>query len=111
MKGQRNGPNQIIRDIVAMYRKYRFPEPERPEAIDNELMQMRLNFLLEELLEIAGASGFKLMDTHCEDEITEVVNLETECPHFEWRPSADCRPNLEEVLDGLIALIVVAVRP
>lgn len=52
--------SNFVRDQVELYRKYAFPEPCAPKKLPDDLAKMRLNFMLEELMETAGAMGFTL---------------------------------------------------
>jgi hypothetical protein len=80
----------MIRDQVILYKKFQFPEPSKPQMINEGLMAMRLNFLLEELIETANSAGFMFDETSCQFE-----------PNNEEEVSAI------GILDGLIDMTVV----
>lgn len=63
-----------------------------PDFLPEEFMQMRLNFMLEELLEFAGACGFEMFPVNSEDYTFEKTSKIT---------------NLEDALDALIDLTYV----
>jgi predicted HAD superfamily Cof-like phosphohydrolase len=78
---------------TVMHNHFGVQVPSSPKMLDKEHMKMRLNFLLEELLELAANSGFGLA---CNSEFavgfTEDSTLEI---------------NPEEILDALVDLQVV----
>jgi predicted HAD superfamily Cof-like phosphohydrolase len=49
-------------DVVAFHRKFCIPVAEAPAFPPNDILRMRLNFLLEELVETGRAAGFTLME-------------------------------------------------
>lgn len=84
-----------IYDVNNLHRKFGFPVKDRPGHLDNKLMRMRLNFILEELIELGDACGFDLCAK------AENPNLSFE------RGSRDLAPNLENALDALIDIVYV----
>jgi len=52
----------FVRDQLDLYNHFNFPQSEKPTMIDLNLMKMRLNFMLEELKEVAECSGFELQE-------------------------------------------------
>lgn len=89
----------LFGDVVAMHRKFGFPVREMPGFIDDEHQLMRMNFLLEELLETAKACGMSLHAT---------VDGDTHQVEFKFEMSEEPVRNLEEALDGLHDLVYVA---
>lgn len=81
--------------VGLMHDKFGFEELPKPGFLPDELMKMRLNFMLEELKETAEACGFYLEATH--DESHEFQKIPVDKP----------RRNLAEALDGLLDLEVV----
>jgi len=50
--------NKAFDDVAEFHKKFGFTQPDKPGFIATENMYMRLNFLLEELMETANAAGF-----------------------------------------------------
>lgn len=84
-----------IHDVGAMHKKFGFPVNEKPGILDDEFMQMRLNFILEEVMELADAAGFELFIDADEGTI----------PKFQRNKEA--KPHLEDCLDALVDITVV----
>lgn len=81
-----------IKDLVEFHRKFAIPANIEPGFLEESLMQMRLNFLLEELLETATAAGFIFLEDQCKFVRQQVVQQE----------------DLHAIVDGLIDLVYVA---
>lgn len=83
--------NKLIRDIKAFHDKF-FPGVANVFAgpIDPDLMRMRLNFLHEELDELAHASGFRALTDG------------------QYIVDPTLEPDLQDILDAIIDLIYVA---
>lgn len=79
--------------VGMMHDKFGFEELPKPGFLPDELMKMRLNFMLEELKETAEACGFVLATGPCDS------------AEFVQHPGASM--NLSQALDGLLDLEVV----
>ena len=121
--------SNFVQDQTTLYNYFGFPQPVRPSPIDRELMAMRLNFLLEELMETAEGAGFVL------DHTTKTIRTSDECKGcekfgkcdnlYDGSPSGLLAPctntkykffpkseneldqNPVTILDGLVDLLVV----
>ena len=78
--------NQFCEDISAFHRRFGFSNRKQAGFIEPEHMQMRLNFLLEELDELAQATGF----------------TRNEGGHYK----TDSRPGAEHDLEGALDALV-----
>lgn len=87
-----------IYDVRAFHDKFKLSAArlDRPGFLPDDLQRVRLNFLLEELMETAWSCGFELTV-----EPDGTVG-------FRRDPGLDGRVNLAEALDGLIDLVYVA---
>ena len=84
-------------DVKEFNDKFGIPCSRKPNFLSQEDMKYRLNFLLEEMNELAQNSGFAIL-------VNEKDGTLSYEPIPEWHDSA----NLEECLDGLIDLVYVA---
>ena len=88
-------------DHQKLYRHYGFKEPDEPLMMEESLLKMRLNFLLEELIELAEACGYTIdfyydsKSDGCKPKFMKNLNTE------EYVVSP------EGILDGLVDLLVV----
>lgn len=82
--------------VAEMHEKFGFKPRQSPGFLPPEIMAMRLNFLLEELLETADACGYMLM-----------VQDRTSHPAKTAFVESHNHVNLEEALDGLLDLEIV----
>lgn len=83
-----------LHQVQALHTKFGFPRNEKPGFIDDKLMQMRLNFAFEELVELADACGFGF-DGHAGG------------GDFSKLPYTNNATNLEDALDALIDSVYV----
>jgi hypothetical protein len=80
-----------IFNVARFQEKYGIPRNRKPGFLDDDNMQFRLNFLLEELLELADATGFEFHSP----EVGFVVDT---------LPAEKTPANLEQAFDGLLDL-------
>lgn len=92
-------------DIHEFHVKYGFQQTTRPSFLDEDKMRVRLNFLLEELVETANAAGYCWQVTlENEDDPDSDLVLQ-----FERDDSvSDTERDLEAFFDGLIDLNYVS---
>ena len=85
-----------IFQVGQMHDKFGFERNKKPGFLSPEIMKMRLNFLLEELLETAEACGYEM-------------HMKNDAPYLEFKesPTALKEVSLEKALDGLVDLEVV----
>jgi predicted HAD superfamily Cof-like phosphohydrolase len=95
--------NDMFRDVKSMHRKFGFPVRETPGFLDDEHQKVRLNFMLEELLETAKACGFSLAVT-----INPDADFTEDQASFSFEREEGAEQNLAEALDGLHDLVYVA---
>lgn len=93
--------NKFISDVQFFHNKFGLDSkvPARPTPPDVDMIKFRLNFLLEELSELAQASGFSLS-------IQDDGELSFEPDSFEDEPQ---EVNLEDALDALVDLTYVVI--
>lgn len=84
----------LISLISMMHDKFDFSAPKKPQILEKDFLQMRLNFLLEELTELSEACGFSVIG----DEITGEAHISSS-----FSPAV----NSEQILDAIIDLQVV----
>ena len=82
-------------DVEEFHEKFKLTRSAIPTFLEPEIMELRLNFLLEELIETAEACGYRLTQHHPDGDHTFVLNKIIE-------------PNLAQAFDGLIDLVYVA---
>lgn len=87
--------NQFLEDIRAFHRKFGFLDRKQAGFIEPEHMQMRLNFLLEELLELARSCGFDW-------DVTSGGHQHA--PILVMREANEMKHNLKDALDALVDL-------
>jgi len=93
MIGSNELPVDMIEDYIEFHKKFKFNLPEKYEHPGEHVAGMRMNFLLEELVETAKAAGFTLSVTN---------NGEGDSIKFITDDSLEIEP--EEILDGLVDL-------
>ncbi len=88
-----------IHHVAELHEKMGHAKARLPIAgfLPDKFMQMRLNFMLEELMETAKACGY-LMGKNCPE-----GGWEEDCS-FSFEKSSEGKKNLEDALDGLIDL-------
>lgn len=105
---ERKSPNKMVRDIIQLYTKHGFKEPPRPSMMDKDLLKMRLNFILEEFVELVTACGhdldFRIIDkgTAPNSDIN-VKEIAISVEDFEEDPAP------EKIIDALVDLLVVTI--
>lgn len=85
-----------IFNVANFQSKFGIPRNRKPGFLDKENMQFRLNFMLEELVELADATGFELDFT-----------VGSEPAKFEFLPTPErvfTKVDLENALDALVDL-------
>jgi predicted HAD superfamily Cof-like phosphohydrolase len=87
-----------IHDVMQFQRKFGIPENREPGFLPDSRMAERLNFLLEELKELANACGYFLDDG-------KDGALDIKFKKFSNHQSAE---DLEKAIDGLVDLVYVA---
>jgi len=87
----------MIKDQKNLYHHFDFPEPSKPTILSESLMAMRLNFLLEELIETAESAGFFLDSKDISPEESEI----------KFKPVKEGEIDASGILDGLIDMTVV----
>lgn len=83
-----------IHDVHQFQRKFSIQENEEPGFLPDDRMAIRLNFMLEELLELAEACGH-----------TWNLRPDDTVYFYAKNPATKCLP---EALDGLVDLVYVA---
>ena len=83
--------NQFVKDYLEFHRKFDFDLPEHFRIPDEEVISVRLNFLLEELKETASALGYTL----------DIVNAS-----FKFIKAGEVQ-NPANAVDGLVDLMYV----
>ncbi len=99
--------NKLLTDIKAFHRRFGFAEPPRPSFMGPKHMEMRLNFLLEELTELASASGFHLVPTSDADFLS-AFEFQYEDAHAKYSGPRDVASALDAVVDLLYVLFGTA---
>lgn len=84
----------FIKLQAMMHEKFGFNAPKNPLILDDEFFKMRLNFLLEELSELANAAGFT-------GGVSEFTGK------FQYQKEEFPEYNKEGILDALVDLQVV----
>jgi predicted HAD superfamily Cof-like phosphohydrolase len=84
--------HKLIGDITAMHNKYGFNAPDKPTMPPRALLEMRINFLLEEWQEFVEASGYHL----------PIID------YFQLNKSSKS-PDPAKMLDALTDLLVVLI--
>lgn len=86
----------FIQDIDNFHRRFGFTQRSHPAFLNDTQMAMRLNFLLEELMETAESAGFLLMvSSDAEDK--PILSFER----------SDSEQDLVKFFDGLVDLAYV----
>lgn len=86
-----------FQDMHEFHTRFGFQRPLHPSFLDDEKMQVRLNFLLEELSETANAAGF-----------APVTRMKDGHPVVTFVRDPRLTPNLALFFDGLIDLDYVS---
>lgn len=86
-------------DIAEFHTKFGFSQPDRPTFLHDVLLQVRMNFLLEELIETAEAAGFML---------TFHLGSADRKDTYSFQRVQEMPQNLEKHFDGLIDLNYVS---
>jgi predicted HAD superfamily Cof-like phosphohydrolase len=89
----------MIEFVNAFHKKYGFKTLDQPGFLSPDYTKMRLDFILEELLETANACGFDLII----DEDDERPGYFKEMPVGEMMATR----NLHEAFDGLLDMVYV----
>ena len=87
--------------VAQMHDKFKFKALDKPGFLKPDIMKMRLNFLLEELVETAEACGYEL-EVGLSNKTARNVFFS-----FVEAPSERRQVDLEKALDGLVDLEVV----
>lgn len=87
--------NKMLNNVDEFHRRFELTGDynKEPGFVNDELMSMRLNFLLEELDELAQSTGFALID----DKFIKVIN-----PKKDLAGALDALVDLSYVLHGTV---------
>jgi predicted HAD superfamily Cof-like phosphohydrolase len=94
--------DRFVADVGSFHSKFGLDalEPAVPAVPSDEMLAFRLNFMLEELAEIAAANDFVL-------EVDEEKDMKFVKIDEDIRENAPSSVRLEETLDGLVDLLYV----
>lgn len=104
---------ELVKDVEAFHKKYGIYEKQNknPGFLADDVQAIRLNFMLEELIEYAHACGYVLGTPKVSEEV--VANRKENKAHSGYRIKFEKvhwpEKNLELAIDGLVDLIWVAV--
>lgn len=87
-----------IHDVKALQEKFGFPRRETPGFLPDDFMKMRLDFALEELMELAEACGFVFLSSY---------TPEFDSIRYGFHRSDSKLQDLEKALDALVDKVYV----